>query len=181
MPSYNLSTRQRVADLTLGLHVQTTNGGLAAAEFTNAAQTELFTVVGRIALRHMFIELTAAADANATTVAFNCTFTTPAIAVNEMQADCGSIAALGAGTRITYVAGAAATALILTDSAGLTDVDPGGKMHYLGGKTAAGGLYAGTIGMLAAAATQAATITATAHLYYVPMDRGSYVEAIAGV
>ena len=181
MPSYNLSTRQTIADLTLGLHVQTTNGGLGTTEFTNGAQTELFTVVGRIALRQMFIELTAAADANATTVAFNTTFTTPAIGVNEMQADCGSIANLPASTRITYVAGAVATALILTDSAGLTDVEAAGKMQFLGGKSAAGVLNVGTIGMLAAAATQAGTVTATAHLYYVPMDRGSYVEAIAGV
>lgn len=179
--NYNESTRQRIADLILGLHVHTTHGGLGTAEFTIAAQTELFTVVGRIGIKQLFIELTGTADANATTVAFNCTFTTPTIAVNEMQADCASIATLTQGTRITFVGGAVATALILTDSAGLTDVEAAGKMHIIGGETSAGVNYVGTIGMLAAAATQAGTISATAHLYYVPMSPGAYVEAIAGI
>lgn len=179
--NYNESTRQRLADMILGLHVNTTHGGLSATEFTNGTQTELFTVVGRIGIKQLFIELTATADANATTIAYNCTFTTPVIGVNEMQADCGSIANLGAGTRITFVGGAVATALVLTDSAGLTDVEAAGKMHIIGGETAAGANYVGSIGMLGAAATQAATITATAHLYYVPMSPGAYAEAIAGV
>jgi hypothetical protein len=176
--NYNESTRQRIADMILGLHVRTTHAGLGTSVFTNAAQTELFTVVGRIGIKQLFIELTATADANATTMAFNCTFTTPTIAVNEMQADCGSIANLTAGTRITFVGGAVATALVLTDSAGLTDVEAAGKMHIIGGETSAGANYAGTIGCLGAAATQAGTITATAHLYYVPMSPGAYAEAL---
>ena len=181
MANYAPSTRARIADLITGMHVKTTDGGLSTTEFTNGTQTELFTIVGRIAVVQLFIELTAAADANATTVAFNCTFTTPAIGVNEMQADCGSIANLGAHTRITFVGGAVATALVLTDSAGLTDVEAAGKIHILGGETAAGANTVGTIGMLTAAATQAGTITATAHLFYYPMSEGAYAEAISGV
>lgn len=176
--NYNESTRQRIADMIMGLHVRSTHAGLGTAVFTNAAQTELFTVVGRIGIKQLFIELTATADANATTMAFNCTFTTPAIGVNEMQADCGSIATLTAGTRITFVGGAVATALILTDSAGLTDVEAAGKMHIIGGETSAGANYVGSIGCLGAAATQAGSITATAHLYYVPMSPGAYAEAL---
>ena len=145
--NYAPSTRARIADLITGMHVKTTDGGLLAAHFTNAAQTELFTVVGRIGVVQLFIELTAAADANATTVAFNCTFTTPTIGVNEMQADCGSIASLGAHTRITFVGGAVATGLVLTDTAGLTDVEAAGKIHIVGGETAAGANTAGSIGM----------------------------------
>lgn len=176
--NYAPSTRARIADLITGMHIKTTDAVLVAANFTDAAQTELFTIVGRIAVVQMFIELTAAADANATTVAFNCTFTTPVIAVNEMQADCGSIASLGAHTRITFVGGAVATALVLTDSAGLTDVESAGKIHIFGGETAAGTNTVGTIGMLAAAATQAATISATGHLFYYPMSEGAYAEAL---
>ena len=176
--NYAPSTRARIADLIMGMHVKTTDGVLVAAHFTDTEQTELFTIVGRIAVMQLFIELTAAADANATTLAFNCTFTTPTIAVNEMQADCGSIASLGAHTRVTFVGGAVATALIITDTAGLTDVEAAGKIHILGGETAAGVNTAGTIGMLVAAATQAGTISATAHLFYVPMSDGAYAEAL---
>jgi len=176
--NYSPSTRARIADLITGMHVKTTDAVLVAAHFTNTAQTELFTIVGRIAVVQLFVELTAAADANATTIAFNTTFTTPAIGVNEMQADCASIASLPAHTRITFVGGAVGTGLIITDSAGLTDVESAGKIHILGGETAAGGNTAGTIGMLTAAATQAATISATGHLYYYPMSEGAYASAL---
>jgi len=176
--NYAPSTRARIADLITGMHVKTTDAVLTAAHFTDTVQTELFTIVGRIAVVQLFVELTAAADANATTVAFNTTFTTPVIAVNEMQADCGSIASLGAHQRIMFVGGAVATALTLTDSAGLTDVEAAGKIHILGGETAAGANTAGTIGMLAAAATQAGSITATGHLFYYPMSEGAYAEAL---
>ena len=181
MANYAPSTRMRIADLIMGMHVKTTDGGLSTTEFTNTTQTELFNIVGRIGVMQLFIELTAAADANATTVAFNCTFTTPVIAVNEMQADCGSIASLGAHTRIVFVGGAVATALIITDTAGLTDVEAAGKIHILGGETAAGANTVGTIGMLTAGATQAGTITGTAHLFYIPMSEGAYAEAVSGV
>lgn len=176
MANYAPSTRARIADLITGMHVKTTDGVLVAANFTNAAQTELFTVVGRIMLLQMFVELTAAADANATQVQFNCTFTTPVIAVNAMGAKCASIATKGAHTRITWVGGVVATAHVLTDSAGLTDVVA--NPHILGGETAAGANTVGTIGMLISDATQAATISATGHLYYIPMSEGAYAEAL---
>jgi len=175
--NYNESTRQRIADLILGLHVKTTAGVLVAAHFTNTVQTEIFNIVGRIAVKQLFIELTAAADANLTQVQFNCTFTTPAIGVNAMGGACASIASLGAYGRIVHVGGAVATAAIITDSAGLTDVETAGKMHILGGVSSAGVLTVGTIGMLISGATQAATIAATAHLFYVPMCPGAYAEA----
>ena len=175
--NYNLSTRQRIADLILGLHVETTGGVLVAANFTNPAQTELFNIYGRIGIKQLFIELTAAADANVTTVAINCTFTTPVIALNTMQAASASIASLGAYGRITFVGGAVATAPVITDSAGLTDVEAAGKMHIVGGVSSAGVLTIGTIGMATAGGTQAATIAATAHIFYVPMCEGAYVTA----
>jgi len=181
MANYAPSTRARIADLITGMHVKTTDGGLAAAEFTDTAQTELFNIVGRIAVKQLFIEITSAADANATQVLFNCTFTTPTIAVNAMGAKCASIASVGAHTRIVWVGGAVATAHVITDSAGLTDVEGAGKIHILGGETAAGANTVGTIGMLADDATQAGTISATAHLFYYPMSEGAYAEAVAGV
>jgi len=181
MANYAPSTRARIADLITGMHVKTTDGVLVAANFTDTAQTELFTVVGRIQVLQLFIELTAAADANATQVLFNCTFTTPVIGVNPMCAKCVSIANAAAHTRITWIGGVVATAAVITDSAGLTDVVAGGKggnPHILGGETAAGANTVGTIGMLGDDATQVATISATGHLYYIPMSAGAYAEAL---
>jgi len=94
-----------------------------------------------------------------------------------MCANSASIASLGAYGRIAFVGGAVATLAIITDSAGLTDVEAAGKMHILGGVSSSGVLTAGTIGMLASTATQAATIAATAHIWYVPMCPGAYITA----
>lgn len=179
MANYNPSTRERIGDLINGMHVQTTGGILVKANFAGAAntQTELFDIYGRIGVMELFIELTAAADANVTQVAFNCTFTTPVIAVNAMCGKCASIANLGAYGRIVYVGGAVATAAVITDSAGLSDVEMAGKKSILGGESATGVPTVGTIGMLASDASQAATIAATAHLFYVPMSPGAYAVA----
>ena len=178
MGNYAPSTRARIADLNLGMHVKTTDGVLVAANFTTGGtNTTLFNIVGRIAVAQLFIELTSAADANLTQVAFYTTFTTPVIALNLMCAKCASIASAGAHTRITFVGGAVGTAAVLTDSAGLTDVETAGKIHILGGETAAGANTVGVIGMQASDATQAATISATGHLWYLPMSDGAYAQA----
>jgi len=74
--NYNQSTRDRIADMILGLHVETTNSVLVAANFaTGGVNTSLFNIYGRIGVKQLFIELTAAADANATQVLFYTTFT----------------------------------------------------------------------------------------------------------
>jgi len=177
--NYNPSTRNRIADLINGLHVETTGGVLVAANFTTGGvDTNLFNIYGRVKIMELFIELTAAADANATQVLFYTTFTTPVIAKNSMCAKCASIANLGAYGRIVYVGGVVATAAIITDSAGLTDVETAGKHSILGGRSAAGVNTIGVIGMTSSDATQAATIAATAHIFYAPMSQGAYVSAI---
>lgn len=182
MASYSPSTIARIGDMIVGLHSKTKDGGLVAANFTTGGtQTDLFTVYGRIAVMELFIELTAAADANATQVNFNVRYTTPVIAVNDMCAKCASIANLGAYGRIVFVGGAVATAAIITDSAGLTDVETAGKRHIIGGISSAGANTVAVIGMKATDATQAATIAATAHLFWAPMSDGAYAEAISGV
>jgi len=77
-----------------------------------------------------------------------------------------------------WVGGAVATAAVLTASAGINDVEAAGKLHILGGETAAGANTVGTIGMLASTASQAGTITATAHLFYIGLSDGAYAEAL---
>jgi hypothetical protein len=174
MATYNLSTRGRIADLMLGLRVKTTDGILQAAAFNHGGtgETALFNFYGRIAVKQLFIELTSAADANATVVKFRAQFTTPVIAAADMSGASGSIANFAAHRRIVWVGGAVATAAVLTASAGITDVEAAGKMHILGGE--------GTVGMIkmhAGTATQAGTIAATGYLYYLPMSDGAYAEA----
>jgi len=179
MANYSPSTRARIADLIVGMHVKTTDAVLTATHFTDTTQTELFDIVGRIGVSQLFIELTAAADVNATQVVVNATFTTPVIAVNALCVKCTSIASLGAHQRITVI-GAVGSAASLTDGPGVTDVNMSGlagNMVILGGETAAGANTVGTIGMLGDDATQAATITATAHIFYYPMSEGAYAAA----
>jgi len=134
MANYAPSTRARIADLIVGMHVKTTDAVLTATHFTDTTQTELFDIVGRIGLTQLFIELTAAADVNATQVVFNATFTTPAIAVNALGTKCTSIASLVAHQRITWI-GAVGSAHSLTDGPGVTDVTAtglAGNMAILG-------------------------------------------------
>lgn len=172
------SVIERVSEMVVGFHTKTTDAVLVAANFTTGGtNTSLFNIYGRIGIRALFIELTAAADANATQVLFYVTHTTPVIALNAMCGKCASIANLGAHGRIVYVGGAVVTAAVITDSAGLSDVDMAGKMTIVGGETAAGASTVGVIGMQASDATQAATISATGHIYWVALSDGAYVTA----
>jgi hypothetical protein len=171
MPSFQPSTQSMIGFIGGGLRVETST--LANATYLLGAggtQTELFDVYGRILVTQLYLELIVAASANATTVQFNCTFTTPVIALNAMGAACGSISGLGQGQRIVHVGGAVATAAVLTDSAGLSDVTCV-TPHIVGGHG-----FVGTIGIAAAAADQASgSFRAIAH--YLPYSDGAYLEA----
>lgn len=154
-----------------GLRVETST--LANATYllgVAATQTELFNIGGRILITQLYVELITAASANATTVQFNCTFTTPVIAANPMGAACGSISGLGQGQRVVHVGGAVATAAVLTDSAGLSDVTCT-TPHIVGGHG-----FVGTIGIAAGTADQASG-TFRAILHYLPYSDGAYVNA----
>jgi hypothetical protein len=168
--NYNPSTIARIADIYSGIRVDT--GSLTAATyFVLDTQTELFDVKGRVYISQLMMEVTAAFDANATQMLFNCTFTTPVLVANPMCAKCASLASAAQGLRVVWVGGAVATAAVITDSAGLSDVIPS-KGHIVGGKN-----FVGTIGMLASDATQAATGAAFASIFYVPMSDGAYIAA----
>lgn len=172
--NYNPSTIARIGDIALGLRVDTSvlnNATYFDTDNAASGQTELFNVYGRVYVNLLFIELITAASANATTIQFNTTFTTPVIALNAMGAASGSISGLGAGTRIFHLGNVVATAAVLTDSAGLTAaaaVIP----QIVGLK---GGI--GTIGCVAAAADQASG-TFQASIFYYPMSDGAYVTAV---
>lgn len=171
MPNINQSTRAMIGYITHGVMVQTST--LANTTYLLGAggtQTELFNVYGAICVLQLYLEITTACSAHATTVQFNCTFTTPTIALNAMGGACAAITSLGRGGRIVHKGGVVATAAIITDSAGLTDttcVDP----HIVGGLD-----FVGTIGIAAAAADQGSGAF-RAFLHYVPYTDGAYAAA----
>ncbi len=171
MPNFNPSTREMIGFINGGLRKETTI--LANLTYLLGAantQTELFNVHGRILLLQLYLELITAASAHATTVQFNCTFTTPVIALNPIGAACAAITSLGQGGRIVHIGGAVASAAVITDSPGLSDVTCV-TPQIVGGHD-----FVGTIGMLAAAADQASG-TFRVVLNYLPYSDGAYIEA----
>ena len=167
--NYPPSTIARIADIHEGIGVETSV--LENATYlTGATQTEVFTVKGLVKILELFIEFTEACSANATQVLFNCTFTTPVIAVNAMCAKCASISALGQGGRILWLGGAVATAAVVTDGAGLS-VGAAVIPQLVGGKD-----FIGSIGILDSDANQSDG-NFFVHCRYVPILDGSYVEA----
>jgi hypothetical protein len=173
--NYSPSTIARIADIYAGIHVKT--GSIANATYllTGGTQTEIFDVVGRVLVAQLFLEVETVCSAHATQVLFNCTFTTPSIAVNSMCAKCAAITSLGVGGRVVFVGGAVATNAVITDSPGLSDVvcvSP----HIVGGVTSAGVNYVGTIGILASDASQTSGAV-RGHIFYVPLSDGAYISA----
>lgn len=172
--NYNPSTIARIADIKNGIWVATSvfdNATYFDANSTTTGQYELFNVYGRIWVHALFIEAITDNGAGASQIAFNCTFTTPAIAVNAMCAKCASIAAMKRGTRINWLGGAVATNAVITDGDGLT-VGAAVIPQIVGG---AG--FIGTIGMVTTDA-DAASGTSQAYIFYTQCaDESAYVTA----
>lgn len=167
--NYNPSTMNRIGDIKNGLLVETSV--LANLTYLHQDQWEIFNVYGRIIVHQLFMEAITVASANATTVQFNFTSTTPAVAVQPMCAASAAITSLAQGLRVVWVGGAVATAAVITATAGISDVicvSP----HIIG--TRAG---IGTIGFVTAAADQASGTSRFAMLY-TPLEPGSYASAI---
>lgn len=168
--NYPPSTIARIGDIHRGLIVET--GSLAAGYFAGAAntQTELFTIKGRILIKYLFMEILTAFSAHAVQLAFNVTFTTPVIALNPLCVKCASLASGVAGLRAWHIGGAVGTTMVITDSAGVSDIAVIPQM--VGGKD-----FIGTLGMLASDASIASG-TGQVVLAYVPMSDGAYAEAL---
>ena len=168
--NYNPSTIARIGDINRGIMVET--GSLAAARFAGAAntQTELFTIKGRILIKYLFMEILTVFSNNAVQLAFNVTFTTPVIALNALCVKCATLAQGVAGLRAWHIGGAVGTTMVLTDSAGVSDIAVIPQM--VGGKD-----FVGTLGMLASDATITSG-TGQVVLAYVPMSDGAYAEPL---
>jgi len=166
MANYAPSTRARIADLMVGMRVET--GTFASLTYLHQDQWELFNVFGRIQITNLFCEMVTDFAGGATLLNFNYTFTTPTITVKPLCGASASIAALVRGSRVVCLGGAVATAGGLTVATGGysdLEVTPG----ILGGLD-----FEGTIGMVSTVA-DATGGTARCVLTYVPMSDGAYV------
>lgn len=168
MANFNPSTIEMIGHMMNGIRVDTST--LAAASYFNQAQHELFTVYGRIKIHNLFGEVTTIFSNNAATLLYNFTSTSPVIAVQPISAACGTTAQLAVGERIWWIGGAVATAVVLTATAGISDINVTPQVVGTVGGT-------GTIGILTAAASLSSGGVKFS-IFYTPMSDGAYVEAL---
>lgn len=154
MPTYNKMTRQRVADIVLGLRVD------RDAATHAAATTHYFKITGgKVLLTGLIGEITVASTANA------CSWVANPTAGTATQAVCAALDIDPAvvGDALT-IPGAGNAAMTYGGSATGTPM-----MGYKGQV-----LCAGYLDFIAAAAVGATKWS----LFYVPIDDGAYVEAV---
>jgi len=167
MANYAPSTRARIADLNVGIRVET--GTYPCVTHHHINQQEVFNVFGRIQITHLFCEFITDNAGAASGFVFNYTITAPAavgpFAMGVISADA---AALVAGSRIVMVGGAVGVG---THS---LVVATGGYSSLATTTTILGGLdHESTIGILTDG--EATGGTAKCVLIYVPMSDGAYV------
>jgi hypothetical protein len=171
--NYSEDVQKRVGEIIAGIKVQTPVLSTLATYWTNPVTYAVFNVVGLIKVVAMYLEVTSAFDANATTLVFRWTGTTPALAIATMGSASASIATSAAGVRVMFTGtGQVAAGPI----AGISYLP---ATYFIGGQTSAGVNCTGVISALVAGGTQAATASGRYALHYVPMTEGAYaVSAI---
>lgn len=170
--NYAPSTRQRIADLNVGMLVETAT--FNALTYLHQNQVEAFDIHGRVMLYQYWIEAITAID-GAAYVAFNYTFSTPSLTVRPFSGTgvSGSIDAFVQGSRVTYSGGAVAdnTVPAVTVATGCFSDALASKPVILGCIDAVG-----TIGWVTTNANCSAG-TARAAILYVPLSAGAYIAA----
>ena len=168
--NYKASTRDRVSDLVTGMRVDTSVG--AATTYCVKTQKEIFNVYGRIMILEMYGEVITAFGANATTLQFNYTSSTPVITVQDLCAlSTDDLTSAAAGDRVQFPGGAVLTVATVSATPGVQDehcADP----HIIGLESGIG-----TIGILTAG-TSATQGTIQFSIHYIPMSDGAYVSAV---
>lgn len=170
MTNFNQSTQEMIGYVGGGLRVETSTLANATYLLTGGTATDCFNVYGRILVTQLYLEAITAFSAHATVLFFYYDASTPALASNPMCAACASVSGLGQGTRVVYVGGAVATAAVITDSAGLSDVTCV-TPHIVGGHE-----FIGTIGVNSGTASQLSG-TFRMIMHYLPYSDGAYAEA----
>lgn len=167
--NYSPSTQDRIADLYKGMRVEVPS--FANLTYLHQDQWELFHIYGRVLLTGLFLEILTDTGADAVTVQFNYTFTTPAITVKPLCAASGAITSAVRGLRVTWVGGAVATAAVITVATGGCSDVVNTNPAILGGLN-----FVGTLGVLTAGANSSAG-TSMVVATYVPLSDGAYMEA----
>lgn len=168
MRNYSQSTQDLTSDVINGIEVETS--AMANATYMASSQQEIFNVYGRIKVNVLYGEAVTDGSANATTLKFNFTSSSPMIGVANMTAaSVGTWNAVVPGTRVACLGGAVATAALVDAGPGIT-----GSMTPMIIGTVGG---TGTIGILTAAANQTSGTTKFV-IDYTPLDDGAYVTAV---
>jgi len=171
MPNYNISTIDRIGDITRGIHVKT--GVLAnTAYFDHNPDVDkpLFTVHGRIRIIGLNCEAVTAFAADASLLKWTFESTTPVIAAADISAVSLTVASIPIGARIMWRGTAVATAPdVSATQASIAVVTDYMDVGLTGG--------IGIINSHATIATQASG-TCLFNLYYLPISEGAYVEAL---
>ena len=168
--NYKASTRDRVSDLVTGMRVDTSVG--AGTTYVTSAQKEIFNVFGRILILEMYLEVITALGADASTVQFNATWSTPAYTFQDLSAtSTDDLTSAAAGDRLNYVGGAVNAVPTVSATPAIGD-------EHCADPTIVGlesGI--GTIGVVTAGA-DATQGTVQFSIHYIPMSDGAYVSAV---
>jgi hypothetical protein len=168
--NYTASTRDRVGDFVTGMRIDTTVG--AATTYITSAQVEIFNVFGRIMILEMYLEVVTALGANASTVQWNYTSSTPVITVQDLSATSTDVLTSAArGDRLNYVGGAVNAVPTVSATPGIGD-------EHCADPTMVGlesGI--GTVGCVTAGADATAG-TVQFSIHYIPMSDGAYVTGV---
>ncbi len=167
--NYTASTRDRVGDLVTGMRIDTSV--LAAATYFDTAQWEMFNVFGRIMILEMYCEVITTMGADACTLLFNYTSSTPVITVQPLSTiSTDDFANSDVGDRMAYAGGAVATVATLSATECIGDkhcADP----TIVGLESGIG-----TIGIDTVVAATSGTVQFSIH--YIPMSDGAYVTKV---
>ncbi len=169
MPSYNLSTRERVADINYGLRVDTSL--LAATGWGATAVWPLFNLVGgRVLVNQLVGEITTVLSNNATLVKYY--FTPTGGAQLDLGAISLTIAQLAVGKRILSAGTIGGATTFSGIGASMAQPTP-----YILGTVGPLGVAPG--GALGIESTTASLTSGAAKFscWYIPLDDGAYLEA----
>jgi len=167
---YNENTQIRIGSVIAGIRTETPVLSTLATYWTNPVTFAVFNVVGLLKVVAMYLEITSALDANATTLVFRWTGTLPVVGIATMGSASASIASSAAGVKVMF------TGTGQVAAGPIAGIAYWPATYFVGGQTAAGVNVTGVISALIAGGTQAATASGRYVLHYVPMTEGAYAE-----
>ena len=166
--NYSPSTRDRIGDLVTGMRIDTST--IAVATYFDEADQNIFNLFGRIMIMELYFEVVTTMGADACTLFFTYTSSTPVITVKPFSTvSVDDFANSDVGDRMNFVGGA------LTGVATLSATECIGDEHCADPIMVGMENGIGTIGIDTVVAATSGTGYFSIH--YVPMSDGAYVTA----